>query len=60
MRLSPLRLWLQSASLLAVLAGYSLLLLVNQRIAASDRVAAPPAKPQLDYPAHSAIVALGP
>ena len=41
MRLSPLRLWLQSASLLAVLAGYSLLLLVNQRIAASDRVAAP-------------------
>ena len=40
MRLSPLRLWLQSTSLLAVLAGYSLLLLVNQRIAAFDRVAA--------------------
>jgi two-component system OmpR family sensor kinase len=39
-RLSPLRLWLQSTSLLAVLAGYSLLLLVNQRIAAFDRVAA--------------------
>jgi len=31
---------LQSTSLLAVLAGYSLLLLVNQRIAAFDRVAA--------------------
>ena len=40
MRLSPLRLWLQSTSLLAVLAGYSLLLLLNQRIAAFDRAAA--------------------
>jgi two-component system, OmpR family, sensor kinase len=39
-RLSPLRLWLLSTSLLAVLAGYSLLLLVNQRIAAFDRAAA--------------------
>ena len=40
MRISPLRLWLQSTSLLAVLAGYSLLLLLNQRIAAFDRTAA--------------------
>ena len=29
-RISPLRFWLQSTSLLAVLAGYSMLLLVNQ------------------------------
>ncbi len=40
MRISPLRLWLQSTSLLAVLAGYSLLLLANQRIAGFDRTAA--------------------
>jgi two-component system OmpR family sensor kinase len=39
-RISPLRLWLQSTSLLAVLAGYSLLLLANQRIAGFDRTAA--------------------
>ena len=40
MRISPLRLWLQSTSLLAVLAGYSLLLLANQRLAGTERCAA--------------------
>ena len=40
MRISPLRLWLQSTSLLAVLAGYSLLLLANQRLAGTERTAA--------------------
>ena len=40
MQISPLRLWLQSTSLLAVLAGYSLLLLANQRLAGSERTAA--------------------
>lgn len=39
-RISPLRLWLQSTSLLAVLAGYSLLLLANQQLAALQRQAA--------------------
>jgi len=39
-QISPLRLWLQSTSLLAVLAGYSLLLLANQRLAGSERTAA--------------------
>jgi two-component system OmpR family sensor kinase len=39
-RISPLRLWLQSTSLLAVLAGYSLLLLANQRLAGTERCAA--------------------
>jgi signal transduction histidine kinase len=39
-RISPLRLWLQSTSLLAVLAGYSLLLLANQRLAGTERTAA--------------------
>jgi two-component system, OmpR family, sensor kinase len=39
-RISPLRLWLQSTSLLAVLAGYSLLLLFNQQIAGQQRTAA--------------------
>jgi signal transduction histidine kinase len=38
-RISPLRLWLQSTSLLAVLAGYSLLLLANQRLAGTERTA---------------------
>ncbi len=37
MRISPLRLWLQSTSLLAVLAGYSLLLLLNQGVAGLQR-----------------------
>ncbi|WP_255024501.1 sensor histidine kinase KdpD [Cyanobium sp. T1G-Tous] len=37
MRISPLRLWLQSTSLLAVLAGYSLLLLLNQGVAVLQR-----------------------
>ena len=37
MRISPLRLWLQSTSLLAVLAGYSLLLLFNQGMAGLQR-----------------------
>ena len=37
MRISPLRRWLQSTSLLAVLAGYSLLLLVNQQLAGLQR-----------------------
>ncbi|MCP9777021.1 MULTISPECIES: cell wall metabolism sensor histidine kinase WalK [unclassified Cyanobium] len=37
MRISPLRLWLQSTSLLAVLAGYSLLLLFNQGLAGLQR-----------------------
>ena len=37
---SPLRLWLQSSSLLAVLAGYSLLLLFNQQLAGVQRQAA--------------------
>ncbi len=37
MRVSPLRLWLQSTTLLAVLAGYSLLLLFNQSIASLQR-----------------------
>jgi len=32
-RLPSLRVWLQSTSLLAVVAGYSLLLLINQRLA---------------------------
>ena len=36
-RISPLRLWLQSTSLLAVLAGYSMLLLVNQQLAGLQR-----------------------
>ena len=36
-RISPLRLWLQSTSLLAVLAGYSVLLLVNQQLAGLQR-----------------------
>ena len=36
-RISPLRLWLQSTSLLAVLAGYSLLLLLNQQLAGLQR-----------------------
>ena len=36
-RISPLRLWLQSTSLLAVLAGYSLLLLFNQQLAGQHR-----------------------
>ena len=36
-RISPLRLWLQSTSLLAVLAGYSLLLLANQQLAGLQR-----------------------
>ena len=40
MRISPLRLWLQSTSLLAVLAGYSLLLLFNQQLAGLQRQAA--------------------
>ncbi|MCP9903071.1 hypothetical protein KBY72_05230 [Cyanobium sp. BA5m-21] len=39
-RISPLRLWLQSTSLLAVLAGYSLLLLFNQQMAGLHRNAA--------------------
>jgi two-component system, OmpR family, sensor kinase len=39
-RISPLRLWLQSTSLLAVLAGYSLLLLFNQQLAGLQRNAA--------------------
>ncbi len=39
-RISPLRLWLQSTSLLAVLAGYSLLLLFNQQLAGLHRNAA--------------------
>ena len=39
-RISPLRLWLQSTSLLAVLAGYSLLLLANQQLAVLQRQAA--------------------
>ena len=39
-RISPLRLWLQSTSLLAVLAGYSLLLLANQQLAGLQRQAA--------------------
>ena len=38
--ISPLRLWLQSSSLLAVLAGYSLLLLFNQQLAGLQRNAA--------------------
>ena len=37
MRISPLRLWLQSTSLLAVLAGYSLLLLFNKGLAGLQR-----------------------
>ena len=37
MRISPLRLWLQSTSLLAVLASYSLLLLFNQGMAGLQR-----------------------
>jgi len=40
LRISPLRLWLQSASLLAVLAGYSLLLLLHQQLAGLQRQAA--------------------
>jgi two-component system, OmpR family, sensor kinase len=40
MRISPLRLWLQSTSLLAVLAGYSLLLLFNHQLAGLQRQAA--------------------
>ena len=36
-QISPLRIWLQSSSLLAVLAGYSLLLLFNQQIAGLQR-----------------------
>ena len=40
MRISPLRIWLQSTSLLAVLAGYSLLLLFNQQLAGQQRTAA--------------------
>ena len=40
MRISPLRIWLQSTSLLAVIAGYSLLLLFNQQIAFQQRTAA--------------------
>ena len=36
-RISPLRLWLQSTSLLAVLAGYSLLLLFNQNLSGLQR-----------------------
>jgi two-component system OmpR family sensor kinase len=40
LRISPLRLWLQSTSLLAVLAGYSLLLLFNQQLAGLQRQAA--------------------
>ena len=36
-QISPLRIWLQSSSLLAVLAGYSLLLLFNQQIAGIQR-----------------------
>ena len=40
LRISPLRLWLQSTSLLAVLAGYSLLLLFNQQLAGLHRNAA--------------------
>ena len=40
MRISPLRLWLQSTSLLAVLAGYGLLLLFNQQLAGLQRTAA--------------------
>ncbi|CAK6696125.1 Adaptive-response sensory-kinase SasA [Cyanobium usitatum str. Tous] len=40
MRISPLRIWLQSTSLLAVVAGYSLLLLFNQQIAFQQRTAA--------------------
>ena len=39
-RISLLRLWLQSTSLLAVLAGYSLLLLFNQQLAGLHRNAA--------------------
>lgn len=38
-RISPLRLWLQSTSLLAVLAGYSVLLLFNQALAGVQRQA---------------------
>jgi two-component system, OmpR family, sensor kinase len=40
LRISPLRIWLQSTSLLAVVAGYSLLLLFNQQIAFQQRTAA--------------------
>ena len=40
MRILPLRLWLQSTSLLAVLAGYGLLLLFNQQLAGLQRSAA--------------------
>ena len=40
MRISPLRIWLQSTSLLAVIAGYILLLLFNQQIAFQQRTAA--------------------
>jgi two-component system, OmpR family, sensor kinase len=40
LRISPLRIWLQSTSLLAVLAGYSLLLLFNQQLAGQQRTAA--------------------
>ncbi len=39
MRISPLRLWLQSTSLLAVVAGYSLLLLLNQNLTRLQRQA---------------------
>ena len=38
--ISPLRLWLQSSSLLAVVAGYSLLLLFNQQVARLQRAQA--------------------
>ncbi|MCP9877718.1 sensor histidine kinase KdpD [Cyanobium sp. A2C-AMD] len=40
MRILPLRIWLQSTSLLAVLAGYGLLLLFNQQLAGLQRTAA--------------------
>ena len=39
-RVASLRLWLQSTSLLAVLAGYSVLLLINQRFADWQRLQA--------------------